>query len=84
MRWARLTDASVTQECIRQPLERFALRLLPPARRDPIDAVLHAGNLAVDRAGRVRVVAEIDRQQRAVLERGALRERPQRRFERGT
>ena len=46
-----------------------AVQALAPALGDAVEAVERARELAVDRGGRVRVVAEVDRGEHAVLER---------------
>ena len=64
-------------------LEHIQLGEQPaPVCRDRVDAVVGAGELAVDRTGRVRVFAEVDGEQRAVFEARAARERPERGLER--
>ena len=47
-----------------------------PRSRDPLDPIVRARQLTVDRSGRIRILPEVDRQQRAVGEGRALRERP--------
>ena len=56
--------------------------LLAPLRGNPVGSVVRARDLAVDRAGRVRVLAEIHDRDRAVAEVVGGVERPQRGFER--
>ena len=53
-----------------------------PLRGNAFDTIVCARQLIVDRAGRIRIVSEIDCEQCAITKRGALRERPQRGLER--
>jgi hypothetical protein len=54
----------------------------PPLRGYSFHSVVCAGNLSIHRSGGIRIVAEVDCEQRALFERGALRKRPQRRLQR--
>lgn len=47
----------------------------------PLHPVVRPSDLSIHRSRRIRVVAKVDREQRAVFEGRALRERPQRGFE---
>lgn len=66
------------EESVGEGFDQLAVREpRAPRLRDPLLAVVRARELSVDCAGRVRVVAEVDREQRAVAERVGAMERPQ-------
>src|SRR3954463_10966664 len=63
-------------------LERVAQReRVAPGLRDRVHTVVRAGELSIHGARRVRIVSEVDREERALAERRRGRERPQRRLE---